>query len=262
MEEEHFKISKNLLKALTADTRIKILKALENRPMTASELSRFLGKHVTTITEHLDLMRESNLVERIERPGRKWVYYKLTKEGKKVLHPESYRWIMVFSVITFLIVGTWFVWTVDAYPGDIFYGVKRAREKFQLFFVFNSLERAKKHLEFAENRLEEAKVAAEKGDIKTAKELIKEFSIEVSQAKKEIERMRRNKQRVAKALETFSEVTPKYIMILRNIGVKNPALKIEIKPALNASIESQENASKELQKITGRAYPLIKISTP
>jgi DNA-binding transcriptional ArsR family regulator len=96
--EEEFKVSKDLMKAISADTRTQILRALESRQMTASELSRHLDKHVTTVAEHLELLHESNLIERIERPGRKWIYYKLSKIGKQMLHPQSYKVILVLAI--------------------------------------------------------------------------------------------------------------------------------------------------------------------
>jgi len=96
--EEEFKVSRDLMKAVSADTRTEILHALETRQMTASELSRYLNKHVTTVAEHLELLHESNLVERIERPGRKWIYYKLSKLGKQMLHPQPYKIILVLAL--------------------------------------------------------------------------------------------------------------------------------------------------------------------
>jgi DNA-binding transcriptional ArsR family regulator len=102
--EEELKVSKDLMKAVSAETRTEILKALENRQMTASELSRYLDKHVTTVAEHLELLHNSKLVERIERPGRKWIYYKLSNVGKQMLHPQPYRIILVLT-LSFLTLG-------------------------------------------------------------------------------------------------------------------------------------------------------------
>lgn len=96
--EEEFKVSKDLMKAVSANTRTQILRALENRQMTASELSRHLDKHVTTVAEHLELLHQSNLVERIERPGRKWIYYKLSKIGRQILHPQPYKIVLVLAL--------------------------------------------------------------------------------------------------------------------------------------------------------------------
>ena len=102
--EEEFKVSKDMMKVISADTRTEILKALEHRQMTASELSRYLNKHVTTVTEHLGLLNKSNLVERIERPGRKWIYYKLSNVGRQMLHPQPYKVILVLT-LSFLALG-------------------------------------------------------------------------------------------------------------------------------------------------------------
>jgi len=96
--EEEFKVSRDLMRAVSADTRTQILHALESRQMTASELSRHLDKHVTTVAEHLELLHQSNLVERIERPGRKWIYYRLSRIGKQMLHPQPYKVILVLAL--------------------------------------------------------------------------------------------------------------------------------------------------------------------
>jgi len=96
--EEEFKVSRDIMKVLSDDTRSRILKVLERRQMTASELSRYLDKHVTTVAEHLELLHQSNLVERIERPGRKWIYYRLSKIGKQMLRPQPYRIVLVLTL--------------------------------------------------------------------------------------------------------------------------------------------------------------------
>ncbi|NIO43968.1 MAG: ArsR family transcriptional regulator [Candidatus Aenigmarchaeota archaeon] len=103
--EKEFKISRRMLKVVTADTRIDILRALEERPMTASELSRHLNKHVTTVSEHLNILEKSDLIERVERPGRKWVYYKISNSGKKLLHPGYNRVVIFLSISVILIAG-------------------------------------------------------------------------------------------------------------------------------------------------------------
>ena len=252
--EEEYNISKDLLKTLSADTRVQILKSLEKRPMTASELSRFLNKHVTTITEHLELLLKSRLVERIERPGRKWIYYKLTREGKRILHPESYRWVMVLSLVFFLIVGSFFVWNVDAYPGQFFYPLKRARESFQLLLAKNSLEKAERHLQFAEERLKEAKVMANEGKLEYVKRALSEYQREIKAAEEEMRKARLRKFDVIPLLEKMSEVTPKHASMLENLAVRSPKLRKIVAPALNVSVQGHESSIKELRSITGRPY--------
>ncbi len=109
-EKDEFKISRRMLKVMTVDTRVDILKALERRPMTASELSRYLKKHVTTVTFHLDVLTENGLTERVERAGRKWVYYKITKPGKKILHPQPYtKIILMFGITVIAITGVYLI---------------------------------------------------------------------------------------------------------------------------------------------------------
>ncbi len=107
--EEEIKISKDLLKSVSTDTRVDILKLLEQRSMTASEISRSLNKHVTTVSEHLEVLKKSNLVVRIDRPGKKWVYYKLSKDADKILHPQSYyRFALILSVIAAIAIASLF----------------------------------------------------------------------------------------------------------------------------------------------------------
>lgn len=252
--DEEFKVSKNLLKTITVDTRVNILKSLENRPMTASELSRFLNKHVTTISEHLDLLKNSNLVERIERPGRKWIYYKLTRDGKKILNPRSYRFVMVFSLLFLVFVGSWFIWTVDAYPGQILYGLKRGRENLQLILTPTNLGRAQKHIQFAEERLKETKMITEKGEETVVENMIDDYKKEIIKARKELEIARMKKKNIVPVLESMSEATGKHVLILENLVAKAPALRKKIQPSLNISIETYETTVKDLQNITGIPY--------
>src|SRR5919109_2428204 len=76
-------------KALASDTRLQILKALDARPLTVSELSRLLGLNKATVFEHLKQLMTAELAKREDDPARKWVYYRLTWKGKNVLHPEN-----------------------------------------------------------------------------------------------------------------------------------------------------------------------------
>jgi DNA-binding transcriptional ArsR family regulator len=252
--EEEFKVSKKLLKTITVDTRTDILKTLEKRPMTASELSRTLDKHVTTVTEHLDVLKNSDLVERVERPGRKWIYYKLTKPGLRILHPESYKFVIMLVSVAVCIAGGFFIFSTEAYPGDLLYGVHRAVERLQLVFIRDDLQAAGIHIELAEKRLAEAKVAAERGYVETASVLIEEYQDEMNNAKAAIENARSNNRSIISILETVSEATSKQASILENIKIRSPALGATIQPAINESVQQHESAIKDLQNITGKPY--------
>lgn len=76
-----------LYKALSSDTRIGILKVLEDGDggRTPTFISERLGKSKATISEHLDRLVESGLVSKEEAEGRKWVFYRLTSKGKTVM---------------------------------------------------------------------------------------------------------------------------------------------------------------------------------
>lgn len=76
-------------KALASDTRLQILKGLDARPLTVSELSRLLNLNKATVFEHLKQLMAADLAKREDDPARKWVYYHLTWKGKNVLHPEN-----------------------------------------------------------------------------------------------------------------------------------------------------------------------------
>jgi len=252
--EERFEVSKKLLKTLTVDTRTDILKSLENRPMTASELSRKLNKHVTTVSEHLDILNKSNLIERVERPGRKWIYYRLTRPGQRILHPESYRWAFIF-VVTFLsFVSVWYFISIKTYPGHWLYPITSTGEKFQTILTTNNLQKASLHIEKAEEILEDTKTAVEKGQIGIVKEMMGNYEKEISQARREIEIAKENNQNVVPILEKLSESTAKQTTILQNLATRSSEIKQEVQPALNISEESHTAAVSQLVNITGKSY--------
>ncbi len=93
-------------KALSSQKRIKILKSLNDRQMTLSELSKHLNLPKSTLHENLSILIDAGLVKRVEW-GDKFVYYKLSNKGCKLLNYKRYLKVTIsftFSVI-FLIVG-------------------------------------------------------------------------------------------------------------------------------------------------------------
>ncbi len=90
-------LDKSSLKALGSETRQEILKMLSKRPYTASELSRLLGKHVTTIAEHMGTLESSGLVLKKEGSS-KWIYYTLTPKGEKMFRPQYYSWTLLLAL--------------------------------------------------------------------------------------------------------------------------------------------------------------------
>ncbi|MFA4640849.1 ArsR/SmtB family transcription factor [Pyrococcus kukulkanii] len=62
------------LKALSDQTRMKILSLLRNHPMTISEIAQVLGKDRSTIYRHIKALEEAGLVEEVEKLGNETVY--------------------------------------------------------------------------------------------------------------------------------------------------------------------------------------------
>ena len=74
-------------RALASEVRIEVLKRLDERRMTVTDLANALSLSKPTLLEHLEKLQQADLVKRMDE-GRKWIYYELTGRGKKILHPE------------------------------------------------------------------------------------------------------------------------------------------------------------------------------
>ena len=74
-------------KALASGVRVGILKKLDERRATVTDLSSLLDLSKPTLLEHLEKLQAAGLVKRMDE-GRKWIYYELTGKGHKILHPE------------------------------------------------------------------------------------------------------------------------------------------------------------------------------
>ncbi len=76
-------------KALASPTRLDVLRALDERRKTLSELAKELDLNKATIHEHLQLLVACELVKKRDDEGRKWIYYELTWQGERLLHPQE-----------------------------------------------------------------------------------------------------------------------------------------------------------------------------
>lgn len=65
----------NIFKAISEPSRIRILKMLQVKPMCVCEISEVVGLKSSTISEHLSILKENELVTS-EKKG-KIVFYKL-----------------------------------------------------------------------------------------------------------------------------------------------------------------------------------------
>lgn len=97
--------------ALSSEIRISILKSLDNRPMTVSELSIETGSAKSTLHNNLHILKDTGLID-IRKDERKWVYYKLTLEGSYLLHmdyaehPDKQNQFKIFIVLGIAVVAS------------------------------------------------------------------------------------------------------------------------------------------------------------
>lgn len=95
MADEKITLDRNVFKTLASGTRIEILKSLDKRRKTLTELSKQFGMSVSAVKEHLDNLVAVGLIEQKDE-GHKWKYYELTTKGKNILHPEDKKiWILL-----------------------------------------------------------------------------------------------------------------------------------------------------------------------
>lgn len=98
---EEIELSKEAVKALLSETKLQVMNALKERKKTVSELSEELKLSKSTLHQHLQELTLTGLILRNE-DERKWVYYELSRKGRKVIEPSQGRKIVVFLSLTFL----------------------------------------------------------------------------------------------------------------------------------------------------------------
>lgn len=90
-------------KALASETRLDILRTLDGKKMSLTDICQSTNLHKVTLHEHLNKLTEAGFIKRIEREGHKWVYYKLSWKGESLLHPENTHIVVMFSSTLFLL---------------------------------------------------------------------------------------------------------------------------------------------------------------
>jgi DNA-binding transcriptional ArsR family regulator len=108
MEEPVTLIDRNVLKVLSAETRMDILKELSDGERTPSHIAKKLNKSNATIVEHLDVLCKVGLVKKIEQPGKKWVFYTLTERGNGIVSNKSRSLVIILSLSMLCLIGSSF----------------------------------------------------------------------------------------------------------------------------------------------------------
>jgi len=85
---DQVELSTNEFKALSSTTRTNLLKMLNERNYTLSELSTKTGMAAPTVKQHAAVLMGAGLIE-LQDEGRKWKYYSLTRKGKKIIKSKE-----------------------------------------------------------------------------------------------------------------------------------------------------------------------------
>lgn len=88
MEPVDIVLTKETFEILASGTRLTILKTLNKRRMTITELADNLDLAKSTVHHHLQRLADAGLVI-ADDDGHAWVYYALTPEGRALLQPHG-----------------------------------------------------------------------------------------------------------------------------------------------------------------------------
>lgn len=98
-------LDQQTLKALAGETRVRILKLLDKKQMTQSDLADALKMSLPTVGEHLKALESADLVSR-EQTDRKWKYYSATQKTRLLLHPHTSTIWFVLGLFLFSAAAT------------------------------------------------------------------------------------------------------------------------------------------------------------
>ncbi|MEM4247190.1 MAG: winged helix-turn-helix domain-containing protein [Candidatus Woesearchaeota archaeon] len=102
---ERVPLDQPTLKALAGETRVRILKLLDKKQMTQSDIANELKMSLPTVGEHLKALVDAELVEK-EETARKWKYYSLTQKARMLLHPNTTAVWFVLGLFLFSAAAT------------------------------------------------------------------------------------------------------------------------------------------------------------
>jgi DNA-binding transcriptional ArsR family regulator len=92
-------------KTLASETRLDILRAIDQKNMSLKDISIATKLHETTVHEHLTKLVNSGFVKKNEREGHKWVYYRLSWKGSSLLHPDNTKVVVMFTSTFAVLLG-------------------------------------------------------------------------------------------------------------------------------------------------------------
>lgn len=99
------------VKALASPTRIKILNHLLEKEATTTKLADELGKSKSTISDHLKVLTDSELIDKDEKEGRRRVIYRPTDSAKAIVEGRERK--VKFSIASSAITGFLGIFTIS-----------------------------------------------------------------------------------------------------------------------------------------------------
>jgi DNA-binding transcriptional ArsR family regulator len=94
---EFRKVDQKIIKSLSSETRVDILKSLSKRRKMPAELSKELRMAPSTIVEHLKELEGTGLVKK-QQTQHKWIYYELTDKGSELFSPRiPFQFILMLA---------------------------------------------------------------------------------------------------------------------------------------------------------------------
>ncbi len=132
-------------------------------------------------------------------------------------------------------------------PDSPFYGFKRFSEGVGLFFTFDDVAKAEKHLHFAELRLSEAREMTERGKPEFVPDLTEDYENDLDKSQEIATVAKGLGKNVTKVEELVALATSIHIEVLEGVLEKVPDVaKPAIEEALDASSRGQEQALNSL----------------
>ncbi len=111
-ETKEINLDEKDLKLLSSKTRIKILKLLEGKEKTLTQIAEELELKQPTVLEHLKLLEEKNYIKKNNKKNQT-KRYSLTYKGLKIIKPKSTKIFLTFITTLLLGITTYIIMLVN-----------------------------------------------------------------------------------------------------------------------------------------------------
>ena len=125
------------LAVLSSKTRIAILKAIDKKDSTITELAEELGISKASVHAHVAELESSGLIEADK--VRKWHPYSLTKKGREILHPhKNTRVVIMLGLIVFCMTAGIYSFVLY-FEGFVYQGGASSADHPLIFLIFGDI---------------------------------------------------------------------------------------------------------------------------